>query len=237
VGQAHFSGFVAFSNWLRADVERLLPREIELARNLSSAPDLHPVVLIFGDQAAGATIFAGLTLPLGIHYQEFGIAVPFVKHRQGSNLHTYVPCMYSSYFPAAWSGNANYGFSKRMGTMWWQGPIFLLTSEQGELLFHAAVESASDWSRPPHRGLANFDALQEIFSMPILGCKADGSYVCSYFGWDFSGARVRPADSCLSIDGPLLEGLAPRRCHDVPSGTFEIRGMIWRLTWPGACRF
>ena len=115
--EATFNGCIAFFNWARKEVERLLPPDLELAVNRSAAPDLHPVSLVFGDQTEGAWIVAGRRLPLDFNYQELTLAVPFVKHRQGRYLHTYVPRIYSSNWPAVWDGNVNYGLGKRMGTM------------------------------------------------------------------------------------------------------------------------
>jgi len=58
-----------------------------------------------------------------------------------------------------------------------------------------------------------------------------------YFDWNFSDALVRPADSWISIDAPLVDGLTPRVCYDVDAGTFDVRGMLWQLSWPLAYRF
>ncbi len=146
VGQARFNGCIAFCNWPRRDVEALLPKELELAANASSSAAVHPVAFIFGEQTLGATIFAGITLPLGVHYHEFALAIPFVKHRHGRYLHTFIPRMYSSYFPAVWHGNTYYGLAKEMATMWWQGPVFLATASSDALLLHAAVEGSGSWS-------------------------------------------------------------------------------------------
>src|SRR5262249_54831100 len=124
VGQADFDGAIAFCNWRRDDVARLIPAELELAPNVSTAPDLHPLVFLFGEQTAGATLFGGVTIPLGVRYHEFGLAIPFVKHRTGSDLHIFVPRMYSSYEPATWAGNAHYGFGKVTAEMAWRESIF-----------------------------------------------------------------------------------------------------------------
>jgi hypothetical protein len=79
--------------------------------------------------------------------------------------------------------------------------------------------------------------MRHVFALPIVGRRANGSYVASYFGWDFGAARVRPARAMLSIDTHLVEGLAPRSCSTVESGTFEVQRLIWRLSWPFPCRF
>ena len=78
--------------------------------------------------------------------------------------------------------------------------------------------------------------MRAVFALPVIGCRQDGTYVCSYFGWDFRDATVRPSDSCVSVDAHLVAGCGPRLCHDVAAGTFEVQGMIWRLSWPADCR-
>jgi len=49
------------------------------------------------------------------------------------------------------------------------------------------------------------------------------------------GDAADPAAS-VSIDAPLVEGLPLRTCTAVPGGSFEVRGMAWKLTWPAPCR-
>jgi hypothetical protein len=237
VGRARFHGCISICNWPRPDVEALLPEDLELAANTSATAEAHPVAFIFGEQTEGATIFAGIALPLGMQYYEFALAIPFVKHRRGRYLHIYIPRMYTSYFPAIWHGNTYYGLAKEMATMWWQGPVFLITGKGDVLLLHAAVEAMGSWSPGRTCELPNFRDTRAIFALPILGRKSDGTYVCSYFGWDFSEAAVRPADACVSIDSSLVDGIVPRHCHDVSSGTFEVRDMVWSLSWPSPCRF
>lgn len=236
-GSASFNGCILFSNRPRAAVAKLLPAELEPAPNLSSTPDLHPLAFLFGDQTQGATIFGGVTLPLGISYQELGIAIPFVRRRGGRRLHLYVPRMYSSYFPSTWNGRNFYGYGKRMGSMSWRGPVFLLTDEEGALLMHATLDARDDWSPAGGARLPHFEAMRAVFALPVLGRKPDGGWVCSRFDWDFDEAELRPVDACVVVDGSVLEGLDPGPYPDVPSGSFEVRGMTWRLSWPEACRF
>ena len=142
-GQAAFNGCIAFCNWRRDDVAALLPPDLELATNIS-ALEFHPVAFIFGEQTEGATIFAGITFPLGVRYHEFALAIPFVEHRRGRSLHIFVPRMYSSFFPATWAGNAHYGLAKAMATMHWHGPRFSIATPDGATPFQACVEAAGE---------------------------------------------------------------------------------------------
>src|SRR5262249_7283877 len=157
---------------------------LTLARN-TIAPELHPVVFVFGDQADGALLFAGFTIPTGVTYQELGIVVPFVQHGGGPHLYSYVPRMYSTYFPAVWHGNAHYGFSKEMARMRWHHGAFLATREDGSLLLHADTEPMGAWSPGSGCDIPNFAAMRAVIALPVLGRRDDGSYLCSYFGWGF----------------------------------------------------
>lgn len=237
VGQADFDGCIAFCNWDREDVAVALPAELVLADNTSTARDVHPIVFIFGKQREGATIFGGLTFPLAVSYHEFALAIPFVRHRRGAYLHTFVPRMYASFFPAMWAGNAHYGLAKEMASMQSDGSRFVIATPAGAALFHASVEPDGDWAPGAHCQLPNFAAMRAVFGLPILGRRSDGRYVSSYFGWDFSAARVRAARAALSIDAPLAAGLTPRECTALAAGTFDVRHMVWRLSWPIPCRF
>ena len=234
--QARFNGCIVVTNWPRVDVARLLPSELALAANASATPDLHPVIFVFGEQTEGAVIFARLPVPAVPDYREFALAIPFVRHRDGHHLHVHVPRMYSSHFPATWNGNVHYGLGKAMACMEWRGPMFLMTSETGELLVHAALEPTGDWVSGAAAELPHLAALRAIFSLPVVGRKVDGRLVCSWWGWEFGDALVRPLDALVSIDAPLVEGLPVGTCADAPGGSFEVRGMAWKLTWPGPCR-
>ena len=236
VGQACFNGCITVCNSPRREVEAVLPPELELAPATSAGAD-HPVAFVFGEQTAGAVLVAGIAVPMGVRYHEFAMTIPFVKHRRGRYLHNYIPRMYSGYFPATWHGNAFYGFAKEMATMSWQGPVFLVAAEDGALLLHAVVDATADWLPATPSTLPSFEAMRAIFALPVLGRKADGRFVCSYFGWGFDGAAVRAADVSVTIDASLVAGVTPRVYADVPGGSFEVRGMVWRLSWPTACRF
>ena len=114
--------------------------------------------------------------------------------------------------------------------------MFLVTGEDGSLLLHADVEPTGTWAPAARTDTPNFDAMRAVFVLPALGRRADGRLVSSYFDWDFTNAHVRPVDACVSIDASFLPGLRPGLHHDAPAGTFEVRDMIWRLSWPEPCR-
>lgn len=236
MGEARFDGYLAFTSWPRAEIEPALPAELTLASSRADL-DVHPVVFMFGALRNTTILFGGVAIPTGVEYPEFLMAVPFVRHRRGRNLHTYMARMYSSVRASVFVGNAYYGFAKSLASMCWQGPIFTVTSaDESHLLVHAAVERTAQagGEREP---IANLASMREALSLPIVGRRADGSLVASYFDVDFGAGTVEPADSWISLDAPIVTGLSPRRCYDAPSGTVQIRDVIWRLSWPVSCRF
>jgi hypothetical protein len=234
-GSSTFTGAVVLTTWRRFEVQSLLPAELEPA-STSDGLQLHPVVFIFGRLEDGAWIFGGFTLPVGIEYWEFCCAIPFVKHRDGQYLHTFVPRMYSSSFAAVWDGNARYGLAKKLARMRWHDSVFVLVDERQSLLLHAAVEPKGSRTRGDVCRVPNFEALREMFRLPILGRKDDGKFVTSYFDWGLDEADVSGADSYLSIDAPLFDGVSPRRFHDIRSRSFLLYGMNWKLSWPKSSR-
>jgi hypothetical protein len=232
MGEARFDGCIVFTNWPRPEVERLLPPELQLAANTSGLSDVHPVAFMFGALRQTTILLAGIAIPTGVEYHELLMAIPFVIHRRGRYLHTYIARMFSSAPASVFVGNTYYGFAKSLATMRWQGPIFLVTGAGGALLLHAAVEPGNGRSRGNTGPTANLAAMEEALTLPLLGRRADGSLVCSYFAFDFSGGGVGPADAYVSIDALLLPGLSPRRRYDPDSGSVQIRDAVWRLSWP-----
>jgi hypothetical protein len=137
--------------------------------------------------------------------------------------------MYANYPPAVWAGNLYYGFSKEVADVAWHGPIFVVTRPAGPLILHAQVGDGAPL--PP----SEFEAVRGLFDLPVLGKRADGSLVCSHFGWDVRDASVHRARACVTLEDPETFGPTPRRYHGVPDSTFVVAGMRWRLSWPTIC--
>ncbi len=231
VGQATFNGCIAVTTWPRRDVMALLSDGLTLAEH-AAGDDGHPVVFVFGEQTGGAVRVGGYPFPVGQDYREVCVAVPFVRHVHGRHLHTFIPRMYATYLPAVSNGNTHYGFSKRMASISWEGAFYLATSLTGALLLHIETEAVKSAAAP-----ASLAAVRAMFALPMLGRRADGRYVTSYFDWDFDTATVGTADVAVSIADGGLDAVAARRCPDLPSGSVAVRGMVWRLSWPMPCRF
>jgi hypothetical protein len=232
-GIATFDGCVVVTTPARDEVAALLPADLELAD--SPAPHRHPILFVLGRQRSGVSLVAGLRFPFPVVYGEFALAVPFVRHRRGARLHTYVPRMVSSYFPATWTGNEYYGLGKRMGDVRRDRDLVLLCDEQDRLLLHAVVAARGEWltgaGDPPLLAL-----VRSAFALPIVGRKTSGTWIGCRFDWDFGGAEVRAIDAALEIDRPFVPGLEAGSQDGVGSDSFEVRAMAWRLSWPSAFR-
>lgn len=233
VGDTRFSGCVAFVRWPRAAVESVLAPALELAPAVGGPLVDHPVAFVFGHQRRGAIMYAGFRLPMNVAFGEFALAIPFVRHRGGDALCTYVPRMLSSYFPAVWDGCIRYGYRKTLATMEWSGDTFLMSDESEGLLFHALRDATGAWAdgRDADTLLA---PLRDAFMLPILGCKSDGRLVGAYWSWGFDEASVRPAAAHVAVERPLLPNAPVAAWHS--ELTVEVRAMQWQLSLPFRCR-
>jgi len=236
-GTARFSGCFACTTWPRSALEKLLPPSLALAPNVSGTADVHPLLFLFGQQREGSILFGGMTVPMGQQFTEFGVAIPYVTRRDEPHLHTYVPRMYSSGFAQVRDGNVHYGFNKQQAALDHHGPIVTLSTSEGPLLWHAAVEAAGPWRRNGEAASASATALQAAFALPIIGRKESGRYVRSYFDLGWRDALIRPVRCAMSIDAPLIDGLDPQSCASATDGAVEVRGMLWRLSWPEQCEW
>jgi hypothetical protein len=230
VGLSCFNGWLGTVEWPRATVEALLPPPL----CLDGGAPTHPVLVLFGEQTGGTVVYGGVPMPLAIDFCEFGIAVPFVRHREGRYHHLFFPRMCSSYFPAVSDGNVHYGLAKRLARMTWRPPFFWMTDENGRLLFHAAVEPTGPFGDAA--GVDAFRTAHRLAELPVLGRCAGERLVTSYFDWSAQGVRARPVRARLVWADGLVPGLGAHESLAGDGRLCEVSGMTWRLSWPLPCR-
>ena len=233
VAETRFSGAIVSCLWPRDLVAPLLPATLRLDPPPSVPRGRHPVVFIFGEHDRSRVFFASLPLETGVRFLEFVIAVPYVLATHGGDLAMFLPRVFSGEPVVTWSGNAHYGYSKRMVPMEWLGDTFVVSDEQGGLLAHANVEAAGPWARAVSSTLPALAEVVALSRSPILGCRSDGSLVWSRFDWDLSDTWCRTVDACVSFDASVGPRLDPGVHHRGDAGCLEVSGMRWRLTWPG----
>jgi hypothetical protein len=201
IGQATFEGCLAVVDVARRAFEETIPPSIRLPGR--SAGSVRCLVL-FGEQTAATTCFAGVPMPWGIRYHELMIAVPFVQQAARPGEHLYVHRMVCDYWPAVWVGNRYYGFGKRFARMTWDGERFV----------------ATDTSH----------GIQSAAALPVVGHRGDGTLISSRFEWDFRAAVVDVARADLTLNPGLLDlhGDDQKRAE----AAYSVQRMRWRLSWP-----
>jgi hypothetical protein len=89
-GRTSFCGVIACVPLPCARVAAWLPAGVELAPPVTSRDD-HPIVLLFGEQRQPELLRAGLALPMGASYGEFGVFVPCVGPSAAAISHLRLP--------------------------------------------------------------------------------------------------------------------------------------------------
>lgn len=251
-GKSTYNGAVIFTNLKRADVAAALPADLKLADNVSNHPSKHPVILIISHHDNMNWLFPGPDPPYINSYEELILLIPFVRHQTGSKWHTLVERMYLNDLLAITSGNFYYGYRKLWGNFVRtdnnQVPVFFEARHGGELKFAAHISPLGNWqaSSAATSNMANLTAMQEIFSMPILGRDPGGlplmKYICSYFQWDFSAASVHRIKSRHKFENPFTLASSPwvalGELKSVRNGSWAIKGMEFRVRFPAfPCQF
>jgi hypothetical protein len=223
---------IACTPWPCDVLATSLPVDLELAPQVTSR-GVHPVLFVFGEQRVPAVLRAGLAIPMGAPYGEFGVVVPYVRARGGTLLYTYVWHMHSTYFPAVWEGNTRY-FSKATGNMRWHDGGFVMTSEERMPLFDALVAPCAEWRRTEtdRNEHVELGPLRDAVELPIVGRPGATRLAVSRFGWDFDAAHVRPVRVVMTLTAALFGDGVSRELTAGPEDALAIRDMTWQLGWP-----
>lgn len=234
--QGTYNGIMTFTNVDRTTVSQLLPTNFELApRKTSHLPNLHPIVLMFGDPTDGAFVTSPTAIqPTGIHYSEMILAVPFVqKVGQSGGWHTYIVRMYLDN-PAAVAGGIPYGYQKVLASIEWKGRY----ARVWDTVAGDYLEGDFRWGARWYDGnealnkIPNFQDMVNIMTTELLGRNGPIS-ICSHFEWNFDEARVAKAYTSYTMKKPFRAnmsawpGLSP--FTGVKNGSVVMRGLRWRL--------
>jgi hypothetical protein len=237
VGEAWFDGVLVWTAIRRDVLDRVLPTGWQPAHNLSPHGELHPLVVVLGRQRHTSILFGGLPLPSDAEYDEVMLAVPFVWHVRHRRLHTFIPRMYSQDPRATWSGNAQYGFGKRMGRIERLGGLSVAVDEHDRCVLHCSARPVTSWTRSNDEQQGSLAGVVSAMSrLPIVGVRYDGSEVESYFAWGLAGAWTRRAHARLTVHRALAAGLDEASVSADAALALDLRDMRWRLSWPQPSR-
>jgi hypothetical protein len=242
--QGTYIGTMTFTNIDRSTVANLLPPGFELApRATTNKPDLHPIVLLFGDPTDGAFVLSATSIqPTGIHYSEMILAIPFVqKTGQTGAWHTYIVRMYLDH-QAAVTGGIPYAYKKVLASIEWTGRYARVWESPGGDLLEGDFRWGAKWydGNAALLSVPNFQDMVNIMSTEILGHNGIIP-ICSQFEWNFDRARVAKAYSTYTMKQPFRvdmgswPALSPFK--NVNNGAVVMRGLRWRLASQIACRF
>jgi hypothetical protein len=224
-------------------VEAVIPPELKLAQN-SVAPALHPVIFLFGHPVNTSWIIANTPILIGPNYQELMLLVPFVQEKTGTLWHNYVVRMYLDDPNAIWIGNVFFAYAKEPGTSQETGTE--VSEFAGSVqMFHANIQPSgpSQSSAQAETTIPNYQAIQTILSMPIVGRRASGELVCSYFELTYTSAMVTPVQSSHEFLQPFVSGMSGwtglGTLSSVANGAVAVQDLNWRIRQPPAppCRF
>jgi hypothetical protein len=222
IAQATFRGCVAVVRLVGSALRDVLPSSVHLPE-----PDASSVacLLLFGEQQNATTCFAGVPMPWGVRYHELMVAVPFVRWNGGTHPHLFVHRMLCDYWPAVWVGNSYYGFNKSLARVTWDGRRFSANDESNPRLFCADLLTHQP---APRQALAWIESAARL---PVLGRRADSTFVPSRFEWDFEPAIIRRTKLRLLLCQGSLGLLLENRSDE---DAYWVEGMRWRLSWPSA---
>lgn len=230
-GRALFDGYLVSVPLPVVVAQELVPPQVELDQE-RVLDGTYPVVLVMGQQKHGSIVRAGVPIPVGSNYSEFGLFVPDVLWRGSGLRFNYVAQMYSGYFPAVFVGNVDYGYAKHFGDIVREDDRLFLNSENGELLFHAYFDGNAPWRRWRAESEPTMDFIQSSLSQPMLGLRLSGQWVYSFNWWNLDRALFRRVGATLSVDQPLVRGFGPLTASVPRGGAFEVKSMLWELSWP-----
>lgn len=233
-----YSSRVVVWPYPREVLQGLLPDRLELAPQTITAPDAHPVVMLFGQQTEVKPDFFPFA---GMNYFEFIFAIPFVQWKDPDAYKfrgpfAYMPRLYLDKVMATLLGYM-YGYPKLLARI--QGGE---TYRVRDLLLDRPLirgEFRSQGDARPVSAFPNFEALRPIFEIPFVGKLDATPYICSRLTFHLDDALMRSCTSTVELQYEFLDGVFPdtrasRGIEDEPMGSFDIH-VPWELTLPFGC--
>ncbi len=199
-----------------------------------AAEKMHNVVLIFGRQR---NVRPGLLPFGGANYVEITQLIPNVEHSDIAALKgvpfSFMPNLLLDSLPPVIVGQNLYGFNKQLAGVRADGDSFSVRSSAGTM---------SAWFErsglPGNISTYNsIYAIQDLLERPLIGVRADGSFIYSVLNFGLNGAAFQPVKGTISICPPFVTkastfDLKPLSDHDqkYPWGFRFISR--WSLTLP-----
>ncbi len=247
-GSTDYDGNIVFTNLPRTTVNDILPAELELAVN-NEQPTQHPVILVFGKQTNLTWKLGGVEITFPGGYNELILIIPFVQKQGHQEWHNFVVRMYLDWEDGVTGGNWFFGYRKQLAAF---AETVGATTKLDVLraaveYFTADVASSGAWldDATASGSLPNYDAMKQIFDMPMLGTKTapngDVYFVCSYFLYDFADTKIRASKVDHAYLQNFVSGMSSwvtaGALSGLSEGTYAVDDLGWELTSAQACKF
>lgn len=254
--QSTYDGTIVVTTLDRNVVGKVLPAGTHLAAPVDATLARHPVLLLIGEQRVPSSVSNGNAQPIATagDYREIILLVPFVVHDTGTLWHNLVVRMYLNDLAAVQGGNLVYGYRKEFAVMGRTVQTDRVSYQVDTLIpsatrFVAEVKvpgAYSPWGAPDPP-LPRLGDIQRMFEMPLLGRDGSGSFICSYWEWEFSSAEVAAASTehrfVSEFAAGMADWVAAGTLANDPDGAIAVRKVRWRMAWelppwkPAACQF
>lgn len=208
-----------------AQVQRLLPKGLELGPQTVTPPGTHPVILSFNSMF-NAVMSVPTLLP-ELTYQEFTVGVPFTTLRPGPlgramgtmlgrgqnqpmGPYYYMPRLFLDSVLATLGGLVFWGFAKKLARFKLTEGRYAIDAENG------APQISLDWEAQgqpqPLAAYPHFNPVREMLDQSVISqmpAAFGPIFVLTQFNKDWSQAKLRPLRTSVRIDSEFLPGLSP----------------------------
>ena len=254
-GLGEIEAFCVLDMWSSVDLAKLLPAGLQLyvppptpkprlradgnthAAVTDKAPEKMPnIVLIFARQR---NVRPGLLPFGGANYVEIAQLIPNVEHKEIAALKgirfSFMPNILLDSLPPVIVGQNLYGFNKQLASIRADGDSFSVRSSTG------STSARFERSGLPE-GISEYPSIAKIRNLleqPLIGVKADGSFIYSVLKFGLDGAVFEPVLGKVRLSPPFVSALRELDVNPVstdpafpafPWGFHFISG--WSLTLP-----
>ena len=203
-----YEGIISIFNLDSAVVASLLPEDLELAPPAGTVTGHHPIMINSNAFSGYMDLVNGEESPGAIaDYDELVIAIPYVRKVGGTKLFYFSLIMFLNEPTAVFAGNL-FGYNKKEALVtkagdWERIKYATLLGEPIVELTHAVAE-AVPIAEANFEKLPSFVDIAQIFAMPLLGKRDDGTFTCTYFEMDPTNAVVAPADTIARFSSGFI---------------------------------
>lgn len=217
-GMAQTRGANAVMALPRATVQAMLEPGLELAAQDMTAPDQHPVLLLFGWQGG----VRPNRVPFGGgNYLEFIVSVPFVQHANARlradcpGPFIYMPRLFLDQLLPTLLGIWGYGYNKELATIRADHRDYTVFRRNTQIAmisasYHATGDTGSEVDFP------HFRITRQPYALPLISRTRFGQWHYSFYDFALGQALIQPIEMTIKVYTNEV-GRLPAGTYQVPS--------------------